>query len=822
MGGFDSAMGFFSPIMVILGVLAAILIAGLGWGLAVLWHRPKKADAALARAEAKADALARMLVAGPDGLFIWALQGKEGKDDAPTTCSARLAVLLDLKQGRNATFSDVLDAFTDEGRAQMETAAQSLRRDGRPFDLILKTPVRGHDHVIQITGARVATGDGNTDLLWMRDVSAVADLKSETGFGARNGTGSDAKGAMIRVLLDALPFPVWLRTDDLEPALANRATDEAALDNTHAMAARALEQDRAVTERHLLTKPGSPESGDGTYLVEVTETPLPGGGTIGYAIDHSSADDMEAEFVRHLSAHEETLENLTAAIAIYDDDAHLQFFNSAFAALWQLDPDWLDTEPGYGQVLERLRFERRLPEHADFRRWREDQIAQFDTLEGPIETMMHRPDGITVRAITTPYPLGGLMFVYEDVTNRLALERSYNTLIAVQRETLDNLLEGLAVFGADGRLKLHNPAFARLWNIEEERLRNEPHVSDVAGMMVALLGDGNDQPDAEALASRLMRREAGSERINQTNGTWIEGKHIPLPDGGMVLSYLDVSAATRAEQDLLERAQMLHDVNHLKSEFISNVSYEISTPLNSVMGFADILKGTYFGDLNVRQDEYVDGILEASRALTRVVGDIIDFASLEAGTLALELDSVDVLDALSSTLGLVRETARRKNLKIEFECAPDIGWIIADKKRFKQIALNLLSNALNIAATPGRVRLKAERDGDTMVLTVTSDRGAKGATKPHTPSNQTGQLGMLEEMETLPTGGLQDDETETASFFGPGSGPDGGGLGLSLVRRFVEMHGGSVSVKQKGQRRDQVIVCRLPAGHTKKNATLIA
>src|SRR5580698_10570325 len=92
---------------------------------------------------------------------------------------------------------------------------------------------------------------------------------------------------------------------------------------------------------------------------------------------------------------------------------------------------------------------------------------------------MHLPDGTSLRILAVPHPFGGIMFVHEDVTDKLALESSYNTLIAVQRETLDNLAEGIAVFGPDGKIGLFNPAVAHIWNLPVEYLSSGPHISDI-------------------------------------------------------------------------------------------------------------------------------------------------------------------------------------------------------------------------------------------------------------------------------------------------------------------------------------------------------
>ena len=107
---------------------------------------------------------------------------------------------------------------------------------------------------------------------------------------------------------------------------------------------------------------------------------------------------------------------------------------------------------------------------------------------------MHLPDGRTLSVSISPHPFGGLTFVYEDVTDRLALERSYNTLIEVQRETLDNLFEGIAVFGSDGRLKLHNPAYRKIWGLSEADLAGEPHISEIVEKTRAFYDDGGDWP----------------------------------------------------------------------------------------------------------------------------------------------------------------------------------------------------------------------------------------------------------------------------------------------------------------------------------------
>src|SRR5262249_45232837 len=209
-------------------------------------------------------------------------------------------------------------------------------------------------------------------------------------------------------------------------------------------------------------------------------------------------ETAEGELSRHINAHREVLENIHAAVAIYGPDKRLAFFNSAFAELWEVETDWLAGHPSLDELLERLRERRRFPEFADFRLFKRQQLGMFTSLIEPQQELMHLPDGRTLSLSVSPLPFGGLIFVYEDVTDRLALERSSNTRAEVHRETLDDLVEGIAVFGSDGRLKLHNPAYRKIWDLSELDLAGEPHISEIVEKTRKFYDDGGDWPALRA------------------------------------------------------------------------------------------------------------------------------------------------------------------------------------------------------------------------------------------------------------------------------------------------------------------------------------
>src|SRR6185312_4977469 len=226
----------------------------------------------------------------------------------------------------------------------------------------------------------------------------------------------------------------------------------------------------------------------------------------------------------------------------------------------------------------------------------------------------------------------------------------------------------------DGRLKLSNPAYAQMWQLAPTDLQGEPHVSDIIEKQRAFFDDGGDWPAMKRrIIARLTAHMAESTRLARRDGSILQAVTVPLPDGNVLLSYLDVTDSTRVEHALRERNEALETAGRLKSEFIANVSYELRTPLNAIIGFAEILDLRYFGPLNERQREYSRGIVDASQRLLALINDILDIATIEAGYLQLELAPVPIRPFLLNLQAMAAGTARSRNLTVAVECPADIG-----------------------------------------------------------------------------------------------------------------------------------------------------
>lgn len=743
-----------------------------------------------------------ILATAPDGLFLWdhVLGG--------VTCSRRLAVLLGLEGGARAGYDDIRACFEGDSLEALERGASSLRGSGAPFGILLSFGQR----TLEAVGARAETDAGQpvADIIWIRDVTKIAAAPAAEAAVPAAAEPANASGLGDRhltALLDAMPMPIWLRDSGLRLAFANKAAEGVA-DPDPRMAKAARTRGGGFTERRLLDVAGA------ARLMDVTEIALGAsgdalaaggkpGGSVGFAVDRTEREEAEGELKRQTRARDTVLQTLGNAIAIFGADRRLDFANRAYADLFGLDAGWLADKPAFGDVLDKQREARTLPEVSDFRVFKAELGAYFNTVTEPLAELMYLPDGRTLKRNIAPHPDGGLVFAFDDVSQRLGLERSMKEAGAVQRETLDNLHEGVAVFGSDGRLKLYNPVYARLWNLDAGFLGEKPHAADVVERTRALhpppgdegrWGDEDWRRYRELTTARMLSRAATSGQMRLSNGTVIDHANVPLPDGAVLLSCLDVTDSARVEAALREQAKAFQEADRLKTEFIANVSHEVRTPLNTVIGFADMLSQNLFGELNSRQAEYANGILNTSRSLVSILGDILDLALIEAGRLALEKDTFDIHAFLVASLNLVRERARRKNQRLDFDCPPDIGWMIGDEKRLKQVAFNLLSNAVSFTPPQGEIRLEARRRGSEIEFSV-RDSGigvpADGRERLFRP---------FEQGARKPAG--DDDASETS----------GAGLGLSIARNFIELHGGTLDLKSLPGR-GTAVTCLVPAGN---------
>jgi signal transduction histidine kinase len=673
---------------------------------------------------------------------------------------------------------------------RMEHAVETLRSEGRSFVMTL-TSTAGRP--LEAEGRAV----GGRAVLRLRDVSGIE--RELIDLAARHDSlMSDVE--TMKALLDSLPVPVWARDSRGRLILVNSAYARAveAEDATDAVAREAELLDRAARDEvSRLRAAGEAYAGrlpaiaaGQRRIFDVVDAPS-GAGSAGMAIDRTEVEAMRAELARMIEAHRRVLDQLATGVAIYNADRKLIFYNAAFRSLFELDAGFLDQMPADAAVLDTLRTGRKLPEEQDFRQWKNQLHEAYRAVE-PKEQLWHLPDGRAVRVVTTPNPEGGVTYLYDDVTERLDMRRRYEALIKVQSETLDHLAEAVAVFGSDGRVRLHNPAFQRMWKLAPEALDAHPHVEAVTAWCQALHDDNTVWRSLRAAVTAIEDREPIVGRIERRDGVTIDMTSMPLPDGATLTTFQDVSDTVNVERALRERNEALETADGIKVEFVHHVSYELRSPLTNIIGFAHFLGDPAFGPLTEKQREYLGYITTSTNALLAIINNILDLATIDAGAMALNVSEVDIRASMTAAAEGVLDRLVKNNLKLDINAASGIGSFAADERRLRQILFNLLSNAVGFSPPNATVTLSAERRADAVVFTVT-DRG------PGIPPGQTDKVF---------------DWFETDSM---GSQHRGTGLGLSLVRSFVELHGGSVTIDSTlGQ--GTTVTCTFPVQQAAKQS----
>ncbi len=659
-------------------------------------------------------------------------------------------------------------SWLDAGRATaMERAVEALRARGDAFSMAF-TALNGRP--IEALGRAIA----GRAVLRLKDASGV---KRELLDLAGRHEALLREVASMRALIERLSAPVWTRDATGQLTFVNAA---------YARAVEARDAADAVERGLELLDSGARENiareriAGGAYSGRLpavvagarrsfdvldfqTET-----GSAGLGIDATEAESMRNALARLVDAHRRTLDRLSTGVAMFDADQKLIFYNAAYRALWNFADSQLEHRPTDSGLLEELRAANKLPEERDFRQWKAQLHAAYRAPEATEHTW-HLPDGRTLRVVTTPNPEGGVTYLFDDVTERLDLERRFEELIRVQGETLDNLAEGVAVFASDGRIRLFNSAFTRMWGLEPQMLAERPHIETISIACQPLHGDDPTWQALRQVVTAIDSREAIAGRLERRDGSVVDCTTVPLPGGATLATFHDVTDSVNVERALRERNEALEDADRIKIDFVHHVSYELRSPLTNIIGFVHLLGDPSVGPLQSKQRDYLDYITVSTNTLLALIDNILDLATIDAGRMHLNLGPVDIRKTMTAAAEGIQDRVVNAGLVLDIVAPTDIGGFTADEQRVRQILFNLLANAANFSPPGAIVTFAAARRGDALIFSVT-DRG------PGIPQD------MLEKVF---------DWFETNSL---GVHHRGTGIGLSLVRSFVELHNGTVEI----------------------------
>ncbi len=776
---------------VLVGLTAGASVVALAALGAASWTAARsqqaKTLAALSSAEMRADlqALKALLGATARGMVLW----REGQAPDLFGEAALHPFPLSETGGDSVLSRGVASWLGSEAATALAPSLEAFQARGVPFTL------RTGDSQGAPVDVEARAAAGVRTLVVRRVPDAIGGEREP----AADAVAADGEAQALRALFDLAPVPMWRRGAGGSLVAVNAAFVRAVQPDGQgvdaAMAAELLDQAarEAASAAHRAGQPYAARvrvvAGGKRRLLDVAEAAGPFGAA-GLAIDVTDAEAGRTEHERGIAAHRRTLDQLNTAVVIFGSDERLVFHNSAYERLFGLDPAFLDKGPSESEVLESLRARRKVPEQADFRAWREQLREAYRALE-PVHDWWHLPGGQMLRVVATPNAEGGVTYLFDDLSERMALESRYNSLIRIQGETLDGLAEAVAVFGSDGRLRLYNEAFLQLWSLSAQSLGDRPHIDAVAAMCRPNHGESGTWARIRNVVTALDHREGVALRLERADKRILDGAAQPLPDGGTMVTFRDITDSVKVERALIERNEALEAADALKNAFVGHVSYHLRTPLNTLIGYAHMLAEGTAGALNPRQSEFLAHVSQSSDALRALIDDILDLATIDAGAMTLDLADVDVRATLEAAHEAVRDLLEEAGVTLHIEADGDAGSFVADGRRVRQILFNLLSNAIAAAPTGSAVMLRAERGPDALVLTV----------RDHGP-------GVAPEML----------EHVFQRFEVSGTRHRGVGLGLSIVRSFMELHGGSVTLSP-ATGGGTIATCRFPVDRPESEAS---
>ncbi|RFC68568.1 MULTISPECIES: sensor histidine kinase [Mesorhizobium] len=669
-----------------------------------------------------------------------------------------------------------------QSAAMLDQATAALREHRRNFDLMAETQ---NGSVLEVQGRYTPAS------VLVRFIALSASQQAQARLRLENQKLVSDYYDLLS-MMDGLEMPAWIRGHDGKLKWVNRAyadaveaaDSEAAVHSSRELLGTQVREEIAIKHRTaaLYRDDISTVMHGDRHMMSVVDFAGTNGGA-GLARDISDLEMLRDKLKRAEQNHVETLNHLMTAVAIFDAQQKLRFYNNAFQLLWDIDPAYLDTAPENALLLDHLRSLGKLGERPDWRGWKEGILAAYRAVD-PKEDLWHLPDGRTLRVVGSPQANGGVTWVFENLTEQMQLQSRYATEVRVRGETLDNLAEGVAVFGHDGKIKLFNPAFLRFWEIEPGTLQIDTHISALRARSDAV---AKDSPWSELMADITGFDAERRDRQGQTeliDGKVLRYAVISLPNQQVMVTFIDMTDSVNVERALHEKNDALQRAYRLKNDFVQHISYELRTPLTNIRGFAEVLAMGQTGELNERQREYIDHINASSVVLSETIDDILDLATVDAGFMQLDMAEVPIGQAIDAAAALISDRLAEHHiaLKLETKAAPRTFY--GDEMRVRQVLYNLLSNAANFAPPESTITLACRQVHNGVEFSVHDDG----------PGMSEEMLGVVfSRFEARANGGRR----------------RGAGLGLSIVKSFVELHGGTVKI-ETGSGKGTTVICFFP------------
>lgn len=620
----------------------------------------------------------------------------------------------------------VLDEFLGSAAAEARDAVNRLEMTGDPLDLLVHTADgRPYELIGSPSGALIR--------LVLRDARLLDDRlrDAEERLSAADSALNQHEWAQetLNGLIQDAPIIAWHRQSN---GSIDWSGGEIKTRSGSVFADQAV--DLIVARTKLNRNPvlaGQPQKsrieivvneGAESVSLHVIEIVRPDGTRIGFATDAGTAASAERTLTRFVQTMTETFAHLTVGLAIFDRNQTLALFNPALVQMWQVEPAWLARRPSLRDIIDELRATRRLPELQDFHKWRTRLIDLFENTEAAdYEELWHLADGSNIRVLARPHPHGSLAFIFDDVTERMRLEQRYRHSIDLRRATLDRLTEGIAVFGANGLLQFVNQAFHEIWGTDNETVYAAMHARQLVTLCEDMTVETEVWHRLHSYITGEENRRAWTARLTMGPGRVLTARFAPLPDGSTMAVFSDITDSERISMALNDRNEALEMADAMRATVLEQVSYQLKAPLSTALNQAQNINRV--DGLDEQTGQMANNIIAATEQALDAMAELTDLTTQPVGPPDGQYGDCDLSETLGYCVRVLQGRADQARVDLQLGDMAQAGKFNCDFVRLRQIAFNLIAEAIDTAIPGGKIEIGGKSHGEAYEFSALIDVG---------------------------------------------------------------------------------------------------
>ncbi len=604
----------------------------------------------------------------------------------------------------------------EEDARKLRKAIEDLRQSGEPFFLYLTTQTKKEIEVEgRLTNMRCCIWVRNIPQIKMEAKKLKQQLQTQVNMLGILGEATNRRGLSIWIR-NSKGVLVWVN-EVYANAVGIRDVKDVISRQVEILAAKELSEMLSVLHKKEIHETVTHRNCvNGMRIYHTISIPYDKGGSYGIAHDITELTQARQSLEINEGAREIVFDNIQGSILVFNDKQRLSFANAKFVELTGMDKNWLDERPYANEIFDKMRENNLLPEQKDYRMWLAEllELNEQSSVLGQ-EWYVQNGQKLYVKKINTGN--SGLIFIIDNLTHSLELSGKVDAMQILQAATLDNLQEAVAQFGADGRVKLCNKPFAKMF-LEGIEYESEPHINDIASNPKRKIKDSNHFERLRQIVLNMEPQSEETDMIELKNGDIYKYTARFVEGGTKLVCYENQTHEIAFQKMLEEKNFALESTDRMKREFMAEVSQKLREPLNNVMAYSQMLDADMYGPLNQQQAELVQLMVHQCYDFKDLVDKIIDKAQIEAGNVKPKMKMAPLINLLNDTFRRVDGRLKQKNLCLNVKVPRSEISIIADPEHINKIVTHLLTESIEASKEGEKISFSCYNKEDGTYFTI--------------------------------------------------------------------------------------------------------